>query len=168
MNSNNKKQSNKSFVPATKTSPFFTKHVGDMLKKGESPLEVAFTAQFLSALVGFDFETLEQVAGKLTEEVEEFQEEIVRTKGKADLKTVEELSDVVFSWVNVCRHIGVKPEKLAMATVAKYNARCAYIEKKLQETNRVWQDLDQNGIVELWREAKKLDIGKKEFEKFIT
>jgi len=157
-----------SFTPATKTSPFFTKHLDDMLAKGDAPLEIAFTAQFLSALVGFDFETLKQVSEKLTEEVNEFQEEIVRTKGKADMKMIEELSDVIFSWVNVCRHIGVKPEKLTLATVAKYNARCAYIEKRLQETNRVWQDLDQKGIIELWKEAKKLDIGKKEFEKFLA
>jgi len=39
-------------------------------------LEVAFMAQFLSALVRFDFETLEQVAGKLTEEVKEFQKKL--------------------------------------------------------------------------------------------
>lgn len=146
----------------TKEHSFFVDFLLGKLDKGSHPLGILFEAQALSALVGFDFNSVEETLNKLVEETAEVKE---AAEAGQDLKLVDELGDVLFSVINVARHLGVHPDTLARATAKKYLARCQFIEQNLEKEGRNWQDLTRDEINIMWKKAKSEGIGEAEFEK---
>ena len=98
------------------------------------------------AKVGFDWDELAPVVGKLQEEIAE-----LLTAGTPD-EQFEEFGDVVFSLVNVARHLAIDADKAARAGVAKFELRFRTMESLCN------QDLSTLGIEELqelWEQAKQ-------------
>jgi uncharacterized protein YabN with tetrapyrrole methylase and pyrophosphatase domain len=67
-----------------------------------------------------------------------------------------ELGDVLFCVVNVCRYLQIDPETSLRHTNAKFERRFRYIEQKLVEQGRTPEQSSLEEMDRLWEEAKKL------------
>ncbi|PWU07109.1 MAG: nucleoside triphosphate pyrophosphohydrolase [Terriglobia bacterium] len=105
-----------------------------------------------AAGAGFDWETAEQVIGKLHEELAEL-DEARRNASQAELEG--EIGDLLFVLVNLARFVKVDPEQALRRTNAKFRERFAYIERKLGERGRKLEDSNIAEMEELWQEAKR-------------
>lgn len=105
-----------------------------------------------AAGVGFDWSGALDVIEKVEEEIAELKKALSEQDAAG---SAEELGDILFAIVNLCRHLGVDPEKSLHGTTDKFLKRFEYIEKKLAETGRSPHDstpVEMNGF---WDEAKK-------------
>ncbi|NQY05188.1 MAG: nucleoside triphosphate pyrophosphohydrolase [Flavobacteriaceae bacterium] len=103
--------------------------------------------------VGFDWEASHQVWDKVSEELDEFQEEVK----KGDQNRIEsEFGDVLFSMINYARFLKIDPENALERTNKKFMKRFMYLEAKAKELEK---SLDQMTLAEMdvfWEEAKRL------------
>lgn len=107
-----------------------------------------------AASVGFDWPDIDPVKQKLLEEVEELQQQLSRPDNRENIS--EELGDLLFSCVNLARHLAINPESALRAANRKFTRRFSYIEKKL---NAAGISLSESSLEEmdgLWEEAKRL------------
>jgi len=102
--------------------------------------------------VGFDWNTLDEVYDKVYEEINELNEAL---KEKNKDKIQEELGDIIFSIVNLSRHIDVNPEVALDKSIIKFINRFQALEhyvdsKKLDFKQQSLSDLDK-----LWDKIKE-------------
>jgi tetrapyrrole methylase family protein/MazG family protein len=69
-------------------------------------------------------------------------------------KIVEELGDLLFSVVNVCRFKDVQPEFALSACSDKFIRRFEYIEDRVIKSGKKMENMALNELDELWEEAK--------------
>jgi tetrapyrrole methylase family protein/MazG family protein len=106
----------------------------------------AFKLQSKAASVGFDWKNAAEAWPKIEEELSELRAAL--DQGPADGPAVnEELGDVLFSAVNVARHLGIDPESSLRAAAVKFRTRFLAMEG-LAETRQVPINDD------LWDEVK--------------
>ena len=113
----------------------------------------AHRLQARAAKVGFDWDRVEDVLGKLDEEVAEFKE-AVRRKEKGNIE--DELGDILFVIVNISRFIGVNPEDALRKTISKFISRFRYIEMAAADRGKKLTDMSLAEMDALWDEAKRL------------
>ena len=102
--------------------------------------------------VGFDWPDRQGVRDKIREEFDEL-EEAVGTRDPDHVE--EELGDLLFSLVNLARHLDVDPEKALMGANAKFERRFRFMEAAIAADG---QDMRRLGLEELehrWRKAKR-------------
>jgi tetrapyrrole methylase family protein / MazG family protein len=101
------------------------------------------------AQIGFDWENIDGVIDKLTEEVRELnQAENLEEK-------FDEFGDLFFTLANISRRMGIDPEASLRQANRKFYRRFSYMEKLCRERG---QDLGKLSFDEqnaLWEEAKK-------------
>ena len=128
-------------------------------KKGrESPLSVAMKIGEEAAQRGFDWEDLQGPLAKLREEIDELAEVLTREEGMK--RAEEELGDILFSVVNVARHLGCDPEVALARTNAKFQRR---LELVFQQVKAAGKEPEEVGIEELeahWQKTKGLETEK--------
>ena len=108
-----------------------------------------------AAGAGFDWESPEQVLGKLEEELAEF----AGAREAASASRMEdELGDLLFTIVNLARFVKVDPEQALRRTNAKFRARFGYIEQSLSGQSRQVSGTGIEELEALWQEAKKHEI----------
>jgi tetrapyrrole methylase family protein/MazG family protein len=101
--------------------------------------------------VGFDWDRAEDVLVKIEEELHEFKSAL----NFNDTHSIrEEIGDLLFSLVNLCRFVNVNAEEALSASLAKFIERFSYIEKKLVEQGKSLSDASLNEMDVLWNEAK--------------
>jgi tetrapyrrole methylase family protein/MazG family protein len=102
-----------------------------------------------AAQTGFDWENIEGVIEKLTEEVNELKASVSQREKE------EEFGDLFFTLVNVARRMGVDPESSLRQSNRKFFRRFSYMEKLCRQHGLSLTQMsfaEQNG---LWEEAKK-------------
>tara|TARA_Y100001970_G_scaffold293915_1_gene444577 strand:+ start:33687 stop:34448 length:762 start_codon:yes stop_codon:yes gene_type:complete len=102
-----------------------------------------------AAMVGFDWDKLDQVLAKVDEEVGELKESIVDKKGIAD-----ELGDVLFTVVNLSRHLDINPEQALNDSTNKFMKRFKKIEKELKDKKIDMKSLSLEELDVLWEKNK--------------
>ena len=112
----------------------------------------AFKIQDRAAKVGFDWGSAVEVLPKVTEEVEELQEEV---KNGDRIKMEEEFGDLLFSLVNYARHINVHPESALRGATEKFEKRFLYVESELLKKNVSLHDASLAEMNELWEKSKE-------------
>jgi tetrapyrrole methylase family protein/MazG family protein len=135
---------------------------GSMLykvSKGTPPLERAYKLQKKAQSVGFDWARMEDIAAKIEEEIKEAKSAAaaLQALGNAQNQELleEELGDILFSAVNLCRFLNVDPSLALQRTNNKFVKRFKYMEQKMHETS---QEMRQENIMAMegfWEEAKK-------------
>lgn len=106
--------------------------------------------------VGFDWEKREDVWAKVKEEIAEVEHEMSATVQKSDKSALEsEFGDLLFAVINAARLYGVDPENALEHTNRKFIDRFNFIERKLKESGRSFEDVSLDQMEELWQEAKK-------------
>src|SRR6266404_1354753 len=110
------------------------------------------------ARVGFDWTQIKDIFEKLQEEVDELREAIklhADTNDESDHAHVsEEIGDLLFVVTNIARRLNVEPEAALKLSNRKFRRRFAYIESKLREQNRKFEETTLEELEELWQEAK--------------
>jgi len=110
--------------------------------------------QSKAAKVGFDWEHEEDVFNKITEEFTELKEAYLN-KNSDNIE--EEIGDLLFSIVNLCRFRNSSTSgELLHKTINKFEHRFNYIEKQLQKENIKIEDAGLKKMDSLWNEAKKI------------
>jgi len=109
-----------------------------------------------TAKVGFDWERIDDVLGKLDEEVAEFK---LAVRGKKKAAIEDELGDILFMIVNISRFIGVNPEEALRKTISKFISRFRYIEMAAKDKGKKLSDMSLAEMDALWDEAKSRPDG---------
>jgi len=111
------------------------------------------------ARVGFDWKDVEEIFGKLHEELDELREAIsihADTNDEADHTHIrEEIGDLLFVITNIARRLNVEPEAALKLSNRKFRRRFNHIEKRLREQNLKFENTTIETLEELWQEAKK-------------
>jgi tetrapyrrole methylase family protein/MazG family protein len=104
--------------------------------------------------VGFDWQSASDVLDKVKEELDELHEAI-----KADQRnSIErEWGDLVFSLVNLARHLKLDSETAAHGAVDNFIERFSKIERKAKEEGSELSGLTLREMDELWKKAKEED-----------
>lgn len=107
--------------------------------------------------VGFDWQEAGDAVKKLEEEVSELKRALIRRKkgGKNKNALREEMGDILFSFVNISRLLGISPEDALRKTTGKFIRRFRYIERKAKKSGRRLDDMTLREMDALWEEAKK-------------
>lgn len=109
----------------------------------------AYRMQEKTAQFGFQWENASDVLTKIREE----ETELAIAVANEDRDAMEaELGDVLFSWVNYARMLGLDPERALARTNKKFKSRFQYIEKNAEK------ELSESSLDEmeaLWQQAKK-------------
>jgi MazG family protein len=105
-----------------------------------------------AAKVGFDWDSAQGVMAKIDEEMGEFRDALA--EGDPD-RAREEIGDILFSIVNLSRHLNINSEEALRAANRKFEERFLYIEDRLREQGKdpALSTLDEMDA--LWEEAKK-------------
>ncbi|MBN1900834.1 nucleoside triphosphate pyrophosphohydrolase [Candidatus Sumerlaeota bacterium] len=131
------------------------KSVLDGVPKTMPSLALSTRIQERAANVGFDWSRIEDVWGKVHEEINELLE---AQKLEDPEKIEEEFGDLLFSLVNLSRFLKVNPEHALRKTVFKFDHRFRIIEKKAEEMGKSLSDMDLMEMDDIWNETKKKDI----------
>jgi MazG family protein len=106
-----------------------------------------------AAQVGFEWASVDGALDKLDEELGELRKELREGATREDI--ANELGDVLFCVVNVCRYLNIDPEAALRATNAKFERRFGYVERRLEEQGRTPQQATLEEMDALWDEGKK-------------
>jgi MazG family protein len=106
-----------------------------------------------AAHVGFEWPDLQ---GPLDKVMEEYHEVLEAIESGIDKEIIAEVGDLLFSIVNVCRHLKISPETALQHSSYVFYKRFSHIEKKLRQTNKRWEDVDLIQLEHYWQEAKEL------------
>ncbi|MFS0646182.1 nucleoside triphosphate pyrophosphohydrolase [Siminovitchia sp. 179-K 8D1 HS] len=124
----------------------------DKTEKGFPALLRAYKYQKLAAKAGFDWEFAEDALKKVKEELQEFEEELAKENKDAQL---DEMGDVLFAVVNAARLAGIHPEEALQYANEKFYRRFSYVESKVKESGRPYDDFTLEQFDRFWNEAKK-------------
>ena len=104
-----------------------------------------------ASYAGFDWDNIDKVWGKLDEEIDELRE-ADKIKNRSNLE--EEIGDVLFSVVNLARHLKLDSEDLLRKANAKFVDRFKAIEKELAKRGKRVDEAKLDEMDELWNKIK--------------
>ena len=129
--------------------------VFDNLPGALPALQKSVKLQKLAGKVGFDWSDTSDVLVKLKEEIGELEEAI----GKNNKQEIEsELGDVLFTAVNMARHMNVDPELALRGANGRFKNRFVWIENELDKSGEFFSDKNIDDLNQLWNEAKRHEI----------
>ena len=105
-----------------------------------------------AAHAGFDWPSLKPVIAKLEEELAELKSEI-NNKSTPD-RIADEMGDLLFSCVNLARHLKIDPEDSLRSANAKFVRRFRYVEKTIQRNGETVEHADLDALEKSWQQAK--------------
>jgi len=125
-----------------------------------------------AASVGFEWPTIDDLFGKLNEEVHELRDNLAKLpappapgKGTAGARGQEvpeqlqsriedEVGDLFFTVVNIARYLNVDPEQSLRRTNRKFRERFESMEAEAHSKNKRLQELSLEEMEELWQRSK--------------
>ena len=125
----------------------------DEVKTGLPPLDRAWKLQKQAAKAGFDWPDLNGAMAKIDEELGEVREAI--DEKSANLE--EEVGDLLFSVVNLCRFLQIDPSMALLRVNSKFIRRFNHVEKRMKETNTAMKQENLAVMDKYWDEAKAGD-----------
>ena len=129
----------------------------------------AYQTQARAARVGFDWPHnaagLEQIFGKITEEMAELREALSENEAATQASSIPEgigrehieaeLGDLFFSLVNLARFLKVNPEEALRGSTNRFTDRFHLVEAQASEQGRGLSDLTLPDMDALWERAKE-------------
>lgn len=122
----------------------------DGVPKSAPELERCYGISKKAVKVGFEWPDVEGVVDKVKEELQEVMD------AETDEQTMEELGDLLFTVVNLCRKKHVKPQDALSYANNKFTGRFNILKKLADERKLVLEDLTPEKYDELWNEAKRI------------
>ena len=129
-----------------------TSHADAManVSTGLSPLLRASKVQKKAAKVGFDFDNAQDALKKVYEEADEVKENLAQ-----QLDPEEEIGDLFFSVVNVCRLCGKNPDIALFSAVEKFISRFRQMEMQVKNAGKCVEDLTLSEMDVYWEAGKQ-------------
>jgi tetrapyrrole methylase family protein / MazG family protein len=124
----------------------------DGVPKNLPSLAKAVKLQKKAAKTGFDWDEVEDIWAKLTEELDEVKEAI-SSDNKEEIE--KEFGDILFVIANLSRYYKINPEVALNRTNEKFTSRFAFIEEQLGEQQKDIQKATLQEMDELWDKAKE-------------
>ena len=129
-------------------------HVGSVLDgvpRDAPGLQRAERLTEKASRIGFDWPDVSGVKEKLKEELGELDEAMA---SKDKLAMEHELGDVLFSLVNLARHLGIAPEDAMRAANRRFTTRFQLVEKGLEAQGVPFGEASVDQMNALWDQAK--------------
>ena len=114
-----------------------------------------------AAKVGFDWPDVDGILAKLEEEIRELRQEMAAAAAEQPAELEAELGDVLFTVVNVARHLGVDAETALRTTNRKFRRRFAAMEEAHGGDRDALLALNANEWERLWQVAKDAELPKR-------
>jgi ATP diphosphatase len=102
--------------------------------------------------VGFDWPDTRGVRAKIGEELAELS--AAECDGSQQ-HMADELGDVLFSVVNLARHLKIDPEQALVQANRKFEKRFRLMETEVNESGRRFTDMDIESLEASWQSAKR-------------
>lgn len=102
--------------------------------------------------VGFDWRQADAVLDKLHEEIRELQ---VAMDDQEASSITEEVGDLLFTVVNLARHLHVDAENALRLANHKFETRFQFMERSLQATGQSLEAVGLEQLDRLWEQAKQ-------------
>lgn len=122
---------------------------------GLPPLLRAYKIQKKAAKKGFDWKDSDGPWSKIQEELVELKE---ASKSLSQEEIQEELGDVLFSVVNLARHLKVDPVLALASTNEKFKRRFSYVEEKMETSGIEMKQENLEIMDKFWDEGKGLGL----------
>lgn len=103
----------------------------------------------------FDWENASQVMTNVENEVQELKEAIATQELS---KIQDEFGDVLFTMVQVGRHLGIDCEQALRGTNNKVETRWIRMKQLAKAQGKVFNDLETPDLEKLWKEVKKQEL----------
>jgi len=130
--------------------------VFDGVASSAPSLSYAAKVQKRAAKLGFDWPDANGALAKIAEETDE----VMHASQSGDRRATEdELGDLLFSVVNVARHLGVDPEVALRGAVSKFRRRFESVESLARVRGIDLQTSELATLDQLWDEVKDSDAG---------
>ena len=105
-----------------------------------------------AAKVGFDWAAAADVLVKLQEEVDELKAEV---QAGDSARAAEEIGDLLFTIVNLTRHLDVDAEEALRGTTTRFGERFREMERRAKDTGRRLEDMSLEEMDSIWESAKR-------------
>lgn len=105
-----------------------------------------------AASVGFDWSHADEVLARLEDEIRELREAMEQGDVSAQL---DEMGDVLFSCVNLSRHLKVDPETALRNANKRFEQRFRYVEQAAARSGGEIQDYGSEALEAWWQAAKQ-------------
>jgi nucleoside triphosphate diphosphatase len=136
---------------------------GEKLKEGASKAKLLEIPRSMPSLlraqrvgekashVGFDWDNARDVIEKVKEELNELQVEL---EGGRKESMEKEWGDLIFSLVNLARHLNIDAESVSHRSIDNFISRFRSLEGMAKEMNKDLSELSLNEMDELWEKLK--------------
>jgi ATP diphosphatase len=124
----------------------------DDVPKSLPAMDRARKLQKRAAGVGFDWDDMRPVLGKLKEEIAELEEALA---GGNQAEVEHELGDVLFATVNLARHTKIEAESALRGCNKRFEARFRFIENELAQRGESVDEKNLEDLDSLWEKAKQ-------------
>ena len=105
-----------------------------------------------AATVGFDWDGIEGVRDKVSEELAELDLAVA----EGDRGRIEsEAGDLLFSVVNLCRHLKIDPERALRRCSDRFVSRFTQVEAQVGSAGGDWSSFDSEALEAFWEQAKQ-------------
>ena len=146
----------KSQEKETKDKKESDKSLMDDFSRSKPALSQAYEVQEKAAEVGFDWDVVEDVVNKVDEELNEVKAEISHQNKNA---LEEEIGDIIFAVVNLCRYYDINPEIALLKTINKFRTRFKFIEKQVKKEEQSLNDISLEEMDVYWEKSKSKKQG---------
>lgn len=126
------------------------------IPKSLPALSQAAKIQKRCAHVGFDWNNIDDVFAKVVEEVEEVKVELHQNPELL----AEEIGDLLFAVVNLCRHAKQDPENLLRQANQKFTKRFHEVERQVHLSDKMFEQHNLDELEQYWLQAKKVTQNK--------
>jgi MazG family protein len=130
------------------------KSVSDLVSGVPKSLPALRRAQRISeraAHNGFEWQNIEQLFDKLSEEIEEIRQAIA-AKDPAAIQ--EEIGDLLFAMVNLGRLTNSNAEEALISATEKFTIRFKAVDRALQSKKQTIQETSAEDLLTLWQKVK--------------
>ncbi len=127
----------------------------DSVPVNMSPLLRSQKLQKKAAKAGFDWPGIDGPLDKIREEIAELEAEVsadrVNRQGATD-----EIGDLLFSVVNLSRHLGISADDALRATNRRFSTRFRHVEREMIRGGQEMSPENLHAMEEHWQNAKKI------------
>ena len=109
-----------------------------------------------AARIGFDWDNVEGVFDKMSEESGELRQAV---SAKDARRTEEEMGDLLFAAVNLARYLHVDPEIALKKANVKFSTRFRRMEELAAKYGKALADVPREKMEEFWETAKRAEKG---------
>lgn len=107
-----------------------------------------------AARCGFDWDDIEDVYAKLSEEEAEVRDAVSRDD---QAKVEDEIGDLLFAGVNLARFLNVDAEQALRGASNKFERRFRAVEQQVMEQSRDMKTMSVNELDAIWNAVKSLE-----------